>query len=108
MLRYFSNGLFTTLSIFCEPIVYSTDPADMEVSLEIDFKCYVAAGEQTRMLLYSERKIVKFHFCICTTMFQPYELVGFLENITVYVLMYTYYFLSAYASSVKKVITTNS
>lgn len=36
--KLLKGGWFTTISIYCEPVKYGTDPASMEVTLDIYFE----------------------------------------------------------------------
>nr|XP_050864600.1 elongation of very long chain fatty acids protein 1-like isoform X4 [Vespula vulgaris] len=117
--KFIKGGWFTTLSIFCEPIVYSTNPADMELLnacwmayltkfidlIETGIFIFRKKDSQISILhLYHHISTVIIswifgkHYAVGTITFIP------LVNCTVHVIMYTYYFLSTFGPNVRKVI----
>ncbi|KAF7417509.1 hypothetical protein HZH68_000162 [Vespula germanica] len=117
--KLIKGGWFTKLSIFCEPIVYSTDPADMEL-LNASWMAYLTKfidliETGIFVLRKKDRQISILHLyhhistVIISWTFGKHYAVGIitfipLVNCSVHVIMYTYYFLSTFGPSVQKVI----
>nr|XP_050864552.1 elongation of very long chain fatty acids protein 1-like isoform X1 [Vespula vulgaris] len=117
--KLLKGGWFTRISIYCEPIIYGTDPARMELlegswwALLTKLVDLIETG--IFILRKKNRQISFLHLyhhvstVLLGWMFGKYYADGMgtfipLVNCTVHVIMYTYYFLSTFGPNVRKVI----
>ncbi|KAL2740957.1 elongation of very long chain fatty acids protein 4-like [Vespula squamosa] len=117
--KLIKGGWFTTISIYCEPIVYGTDPD----SMQIFYACwwayltkFVDLMETGIFVLRKKHRQISFlhlYHHISTVLicwiFGKYYAAGMasflpLVNCSVHVVMYTYYLLSTFGPSIRKVI----
>nr|XP_050864598.1 elongation of very long chain fatty acids protein 1-like isoform X3 [Vespula vulgaris] len=113
------GGWFTTLSIFCEPIVYRTDPANIELLIACwlaHITKFIDLIETGIFVLRKKNNQISFlhlYHHISTVLiswiFGKRYASGMgtflpLVNCSVHVMMYTYYLLSTFGPNVQKVI----
>ncbi|XP_043671010.1 elongation of very long chain fatty acids protein AAEL008004-like isoform X1 [Vespula pensylvanica] len=117
--KLIKGGWFTKLSIFCEPIAYSTDPANMELLSACWWACLTKFIDLIETGIFVLRKkdsqisFLHLYHHISTVLiswiFGKHYAAGMatflpLVNCSIHVIMYTYYFLSTCGPSVQKII----
>ncbi|XP_046812940.1 elongation of very long chain fatty acids protein-like [Vespa crabro] len=117
--KLIKGGWFTSLSIYCEPITYSTDPVKLELLNGCWWTMLLKHIDLIETGIYVLRKknrqisFLHLYHHVSTVfigwVFGKYYSDGMgtfipLVNCTVHVIMYTYYFLSTCSSNIKNFI----
>ncbi|XP_035735458.1 elongation of very long chain fatty acids protein AAEL008004-like [Vespa mandarinia] len=117
--KLIKGGWFTSLSIYCEPITYSTDPVKLELLNACWWTVLLKLIDLIETGIYvlrkKKRQISFLHLyhhvstMFITWVFAKYYSDGMgtffpLVNCSVHVIMYTYYFFSTFGPNIQKIL----